>query len=170
VVSEILDAERVRSILATVPDPELPVVSITDLGMVHRVRSMPRPSGHDPPDVRQVPGHRPHPGVDRRFLAGYGRPVVVDTSYERRGHPTGSPTQPGGAHGRRDRATGRSDDIRCRSARRRGSPWTACSGRASVGRCTTAATAGSRSGDEAGVTAIGVIEAGTMGGGSPWSR
>jgi ring-1,2-phenylacetyl-CoA epoxidase subunit PaaD len=32
-----VDRERVHAILATVPDPELPVVSIVDLGMVHDV-------------------------------------------------------------------------------------------------------------------------------------
>ena len=31
------DADVIRAILATVPDPELPVVSIVELGMVHRV-------------------------------------------------------------------------------------------------------------------------------------
>lgn len=32
-----LDAAAVREALAEVPDPELPVVSVVDLGMVHRV-------------------------------------------------------------------------------------------------------------------------------------
>lgn len=32
-----LDEQAIRTALADVPDPEIPVVSVTDLGMVHRI-------------------------------------------------------------------------------------------------------------------------------------
>ena len=47
----------VRAVLATVPDPEIPVLSVVDLGIVHRVTV--RPDGidvGDPPDVRRLSG------------------------------------------------------------------------------------------------------------------
>jgi ring-1,2-phenylacetyl-CoA epoxidase subunit PaaD len=33
----VVDADRVRAILATVPDPEIPVLSVVDLGVIHAV-------------------------------------------------------------------------------------------------------------------------------------
>ena len=50
-VSEVLDdavADRIMAVLATVPDPEIPAVSVTDLGIVRGVRC-------DPPTVTITP-------------------------------------------------------------------------------------------------------------------
>ncbi|MBN8812674.1 MULTISPECIES: 1,2-phenylacetyl-CoA epoxidase subunit PaaD [Sphingomonadaceae] len=50
-VSEVLDdavADRIMAVLATVPDPEIPAVSVTDLGIVRGVRC-------DPPVVTITP-------------------------------------------------------------------------------------------------------------------
>ena len=66
----------VRAALAEVPDPELPVLSVVDLGIVHRGRGRRRRDRRrDPADVRRLPGARCHPQrrsptVSRRFGAG----------------------------------------------------------------------------------------------------
>jgi ring-1,2-phenylacetyl-CoA epoxidase subunit PaaD len=68
----------VRAALAEVPDPELPVTSIVDLGMVHRVEV-----SRDAIRVELLPTFVGCPALDairsavRDRLAGFGRPVDV---------------------------------------------------------------------------------------------
>ena len=74
----------VRAALATVPDPEIPVLSVVDLGIVHRVEVHP-----DQIDVAIVPtlvGCRALE-VSRSTIAEqlgerFGRPVRVETTFE----------------------------------------------------------------------------------------
>ena len=54
--------------LAEVMDPELPMLSVVDLGIVHRVEvgaARRRHPGRDPADLRRLPGARAHQDVDR---------------------------------------------------------------------------------------------------------
>jgi ring-1,2-phenylacetyl-CoA epoxidase subunit PaaD len=73
----------VRDVLATIPDPELPVLSITDLGIVHRVRVT-----DDGVEVAILPTFVGCPALDlirdiiETRLAAFGRPVTVATSFE----------------------------------------------------------------------------------------
>jgi ring-1,2-phenylacetyl-CoA epoxidase subunit PaaD len=74
----------VRAALATVPDPELPVLSVIDLGIVHRVAVMP-----DRIDVAILPTFIGCPALDviRSTIADrlgerFGRPVDVQTTFE----------------------------------------------------------------------------------------
>ena len=77
------DPDSVRAILATVPDPELPVISIVDLGMVERVEV-------DAASVRVtlLPTFVGCPAIEMiraavgESLAGLGRDVVVETSFD----------------------------------------------------------------------------------------
>ena len=78
-----VDEAAVRAALAEVMDPELPMLSVVDLGIVHRVDVGPAPERRDPrrdpADVRRLPGARTHPR--RRSPSGcaaFGRPVEVD--------------------------------------------------------------------------------------------
>jgi ring-1,2-phenylacetyl-CoA epoxidase subunit PaaD len=78
-----VDEAAVRRALAAIPDPELPVVSIVELGMVHRVTVTP-----DAIRVAILPTFIGCPALDviratvAESLAGFGRPVEVDTSFE----------------------------------------------------------------------------------------
>jgi ring-1,2-phenylacetyl-CoA epoxidase subunit PaaD len=74
----------VRAALAEVPDPEIPVLSIVDLGIVHRVEV--RPDGID---VAILPTFVGCPALDviRESIADhlgatFGRPVRVETTFE----------------------------------------------------------------------------------------
>lgn len=78
-----LTEAAVRAALAEVPDPELPVLSIVDLGMIHRVRVA--PTGID---VAILPTFVGCPALDvirasiADRLALFGRPVRVETTFE----------------------------------------------------------------------------------------
>ena len=73
----------VRAVLAQVPDPELPVLSVVDLGIVHRVEV-------DADGIRVVilPTFVGCPALDvirgsiAERLAVFGLPVAVDTTFE----------------------------------------------------------------------------------------
>jgi ring-1,2-phenylacetyl-CoA epoxidase subunit PaaD len=73
----------VRATLATVPDPELPVVSIVELGMIHRVTV-------DDGGIRVavLPTFIGCPALDlirasiAASLAAFDRPIEVETSFE----------------------------------------------------------------------------------------
>lgn len=74
----------VRSVLATVPDPEIPVLSVVDLGIVHRVDV--RPDGID---VAILPTFVGCPALDvirstiaDRLSDRFAKPVRVDTTFE----------------------------------------------------------------------------------------
>jgi ring-1,2-phenylacetyl-CoA epoxidase subunit PaaD len=74
----------VRAALAEVPDPEIPVLSIVDLGIVHRVEV--RPDGID---VAILPTFVGCPALDvirgsiaDHLGARFGRPVQVETTFE----------------------------------------------------------------------------------------
>ena len=77
------DDAVVAAILATVPDPELPIVSIVELGMVHRTEVSPSVIR-----VTILPTFVGCPAVDLiraavgEALAPLGRTVIVDTSYD----------------------------------------------------------------------------------------
>lgn len=72
------DLASVVAVLATIPDPELPVVSVVDLGMVHRVEVHP-----DRIRVEILPTFVGCPALDLirvaigERLADFGRPVEV---------------------------------------------------------------------------------------------
>ena len=78
-----VDEATVAAILATVHDPELPIVSIVELGMVHRTQVSPSAIR-----VTILPTFVGCPAVDLiragvgEALAPLGRPVIVDTSYD----------------------------------------------------------------------------------------
>lgn len=73
----------VRAVLAEVPDPELPVLSVVDLGIIHRVTVEP-----DTIEVAILPTFVGCPALDiiratiAEHLAVFGRPVRVDTTFE----------------------------------------------------------------------------------------
>lgn len=74
----------VRAVLATVPDPEIPVLSVVDLGIVHRVTV--RPDGID---VAILPTFVGCPALDviratigERLETRFGRDVRVETTFE----------------------------------------------------------------------------------------
>jgi ring-1,2-phenylacetyl-CoA epoxidase subunit PaaD len=77
-----LDAGAVRAALADVPDPEIPVVSIADLGMVDEVRV-----DGDGIHVSLLPTFVGCPALDmirssvERRLSAFGRPVDVRFEY-----------------------------------------------------------------------------------------
>lgn len=77
-----LDAGAVRAALADVPDPEIPVVSIVDLGMVEDVRV-----DADGIHVALLPTFVGCPALDmirssvESRLSGFGRPVDVRFEY-----------------------------------------------------------------------------------------
>jgi ring-1,2-phenylacetyl-CoA epoxidase subunit PaaD len=74
----------VRAALARIPDPELPVLSIVDLGVIHRVAV-----GPDAIDVAILPTFVGCPALDvmrtsivERLGDEFGRPVRVETTFE----------------------------------------------------------------------------------------
>jgi len=73
----------IAAALAAIPDPELPVVSIVDLGMIHRLEV-----GSDGIRVTVLPTFIGCPALEiirdsiAQGLAGFGRPVDVQTSFE----------------------------------------------------------------------------------------
>ena len=75
--------DDVQAALAEVPDPELPVLSVVDLGIVHRVEV-------DAAGIRVaiLPTFVGCPALDvirgsiAEHLAAFGLPVVVDTTFE----------------------------------------------------------------------------------------
>jgi ring-1,2-phenylacetyl-CoA epoxidase subunit PaaD len=74
----------VRAVLATVPDPELPVLSVVDLGIIHRVAI--RPDGID---VAILPTFVGCPALDvirsaigERLVERFDRSVRVETTFE----------------------------------------------------------------------------------------
>jgi len=78
-----LTNREVRKAIATIPDPELPVITIGDLGMIHRVRV-----SDDSILVRILPTFVGCPAIElisnaiRDRLAPFGRPVDVGTTFE----------------------------------------------------------------------------------------
>jgi ring-1,2-phenylacetyl-CoA epoxidase subunit PaaD len=78
-----IDPASVRAAVDAIPDPELPVVSIGDLGMVHRVAVDAASI-----TVTLLPTFVGCPALDviKRSvvdgLAGFGRPVTVETTFE----------------------------------------------------------------------------------------
>ena len=80
-----VDEAAVRAILAAVPDPELPMLSIVDLGIVHRVEV--GPDG-GPIRVEILPTFVGCPALDlikasvAERLAGLGRPVEVMVTFK----------------------------------------------------------------------------------------
>jgi ring-1,2-phenylacetyl-CoA epoxidase subunit PaaD len=74
---------QVRAALAEVPDPELPVLSVVDLGIIHRVAVTP-----DAIEVAILPTFVGCPALDVirasivDHLASFGRPVRVETTFE----------------------------------------------------------------------------------------
>jgi ring-1,2-phenylacetyl-CoA epoxidase subunit PaaD len=76
-------ARAVRAAVDAIADPELPVVTIGDLGMVHRVTIDPASI-----TVTLLPTFVGCPALDvikrsvEDGLAGFGRPVTVDTTFE----------------------------------------------------------------------------------------
>ncbi|HEX6868675.1 MAG TPA: iron-sulfur cluster assembly protein, partial [Candidatus Limnocylindrales bacterium] len=81
--ADLPDEAAVRAALAMVPDPELPIVSIDDLGMIERVAV-------DASGIRVtiLPTFVGCPAIDMirsaigGALAGFDRPVVVATAYD----------------------------------------------------------------------------------------
>ena len=74
----------VRAVLATVPDPELPVLSVVDLGVIHRVDVR-----ADRIDVAILPTFVGCPALDvirsaigERLEERFGTPVRVETTFE----------------------------------------------------------------------------------------
>jgi ring-1,2-phenylacetyl-CoA epoxidase subunit PaaD len=79
-----VDEHAVRSALATIPDPELPVLSIVDLGIVHAVDVRP-----DVIDVAILPTFVGCPALDvirstisARLEDQFHRPATVRTTFE----------------------------------------------------------------------------------------
>ena len=78
----LVDAASVRAALAEVADPEIPVVSIVDLGMVETVTV-----GRDGIAVELLPTFVGCPAIEliraavQDRLAAFGRPVQVDVTY-----------------------------------------------------------------------------------------
>jgi ring-1,2-phenylacetyl-CoA epoxidase subunit PaaD len=82
VVIATVDESAVRAALAEVADPEIPVVSVVDLGMVERVNVTPNRV-----HVELLPTFVGCPAVDviraavEARLHGFGRPVEVEMTY-----------------------------------------------------------------------------------------
>jgi ring-1,2-phenylacetyl-CoA epoxidase subunit PaaD len=80
-----LDEALVRAALAEVMDPELPMLSVVDLGIVHRVEVA---SGVGPIRVEILPTFVGCPALElikaniARRLADFGRPVEVAATFE----------------------------------------------------------------------------------------
>ena len=77
------DTANLLAVLALIPDPELPIVSIVDLGMIHRVGV-----ATDGIHVTILPTFIGCPALDvirtsiADGLSGFGLPVKVETSFE----------------------------------------------------------------------------------------
>lgn len=77
------DTANLLALLALIPDPELPIVSIVDLGMIHRVRV-----ATDGIHVTILPTFIGCPALDiirtsiADGLSGFGLPVKVEASFE----------------------------------------------------------------------------------------
>ncbi len=76
--------DAVRAVLAGIPDPELPVLSVVDLGIIHRVAV-----GSDAIDVAILPTFVGCPvldvirgSIETRLTAAFGRPVHVQPTFE----------------------------------------------------------------------------------------
>lgn len=74
----------VQAVLATIPDPEIPVLSVVDLGIVHRVAVH-----HDRIDVAILPTFVGCPALDviqatiaERLQERFGQDVHVETTFE----------------------------------------------------------------------------------------
>jgi ring-1,2-phenylacetyl-CoA epoxidase subunit PaaD len=80
-----VDETSVRAALADVMDPELPMLSVTDLGIVHRVAVSP---GSGPIEVDILPTFVGCPALEMirasiaDRLAAFGRPVTVSVTFE----------------------------------------------------------------------------------------
>jgi ring-1,2-phenylacetyl-CoA epoxidase subunit PaaD len=80
-----VDETAVREALAKVMDPELPVLSVVDLGIVHRVEVAP---GDGPIRVEILPTFVGCPALEliktniALRLGAFGRPVVVTATFE----------------------------------------------------------------------------------------
>ncbi len=80
-----VDEAAVRAILAEVPDPELPMLSVVDLGIVHRVDVGP---DDGPIRVEILPTFVGCPALElikasiAERLAAFGRPVEVSATFE----------------------------------------------------------------------------------------
>jgi len=80
-----LDEAAIRAALAEVMDPELPMLSVVDLGMVHRVEV---PGGSGPIRVEVLPTFIGCPALElikssiATRLADFGRPVEVTATFE----------------------------------------------------------------------------------------
>jgi ring-1,2-phenylacetyl-CoA epoxidase subunit PaaD len=78
----VIDEAAVRTALADVPDPEIPFVSVVDLGMIERVEI-----GGDRIRVELLPTFVGCPAIEvirdavTDRLAVFGRPVDVDVTY-----------------------------------------------------------------------------------------
>ena len=84
VIDAVASEGDVRAVLATVPDPEIPVLSVVDLGIVHRVAVHP-----DRIDVTILPTFVGCPALDvirgtiaERLEERFGRDVRVETTFE----------------------------------------------------------------------------------------
>jgi ring-1,2-phenylacetyl-CoA epoxidase subunit PaaD len=79
-----LDAASIRAALADVTDPEIPAISIVDLGIVHRAEIGPDGAIR----VELLPTFVGCPAIEviqsavRDRLQAFGRPVEVDVSFE----------------------------------------------------------------------------------------
>ena len=79
----VVDEAAVRAALAEVPDPEIPVVSVVDLGMIEAVEV----EGGRAIRVELLPTFVGCPAIDairaavETRLAAFGRPVDVDVSF-----------------------------------------------------------------------------------------
>lgn len=80
-----LDEATIQAALADVPDPELPMLSVVDLGIVHRVRIAP---GDGTIRVEILPTFVGCPALEMikasivERLAAFGRPVDVVATFE----------------------------------------------------------------------------------------
>ena len=79
------DETAIRAALAEVPDPELPMVSVVDLGIVHRVEIAPADGSIR---VEILPTFVGCPALElikaaiATRLASFGRPVTVEATFE----------------------------------------------------------------------------------------
>ena len=81
----VVDDAAVRAAIAEVPDPELPMLSVVDLGIVHRVEIA---AGDGPIRVEILPTFVGCPALElikssiAERLGRFGRPVEVVTTFE----------------------------------------------------------------------------------------
>jgi ring-1,2-phenylacetyl-CoA epoxidase subunit PaaD len=83
----VVDEAAVRAALTEVMDPELPMLSVVDLGIIHRVDVGPA-SGNDPIRVEILPTFVGCPALElikssiAERLSAFGRPVEVTATFE----------------------------------------------------------------------------------------